>query len=97
MRVGDVVLDTAANGFAWVSTSSRRRFLWLTLLLRVRYGFARDGRDVVGPDEVLHRDFVRDGVCIHAGQDTWVGHYLLAADERSDAFLRQLHRDHCRS
>lgn len=96
MKVGGVILETAANGFAWVSTSHRRRFLWLTLLLRVRYGFDRDGREIVGPDEVLYRDFVRDDVRIHAGQDLWMGSYLLAVDDLSDAFLRQLHRDHCR-
>lgn len=90
MKARGVFLDTAANGFAWITTESQRRYLWLTLLLRLRYGFGRTGAKVLGPDQVIFQDFVRGSVLFHAGHDNWVGYHLLASDSASDAFLRAL-------
>jgi len=97
MRIGRVVLETAANGFAWVMTESGGRYLWLASLLRLRHGFGRSGSAVVGPDQTLFPDFVRGDLRLHAGRDSWVGYHLLATDLASDGFLRDLFAKHCRN
>lgn len=96
MRFGGVQLSEAASGRAWLTTRSARRFLWLGLLLRHRYGFVRRGGFVSGAGEAIHPDFVRDEWHLHAGEDDWVGFHLLAANAASDAFLRELFAMHCR-
>jgi hypothetical protein len=95
MRFGGVQLSAAASGRAWLTTPSTRRFLWLCLLLRHRYGFVRRGGFVGGAGEAIHPDFVRGALCLHAGEDDWVGFHLLAANAASDRFLRELFATHC--
>ena len=86
-------MDTAAIGFAWLTTHSWCRYLWLNLVLRLRYHFSRSGSVTVGLDEAVYRDFVRELLCIHAGRDNWVGYHLLASDAEADAFLRPVLRN----
>jgi hypothetical protein len=91
-------LNTAANGFAWLSTHSRREYWRLCLLLVFRYGFVRKGRYIPAiTDEAIFPDYVRFGLRIQAGWDNWMGYDLLAANERSDAFLRRFYAKHCNS
>ena len=42
-------LTTAANGFADLFDLSLRSYLWLSLLLRVKYRFSREGHRVIAP------------------------------------------------
>lgn len=91
-----VHLQTAANGFARLSTFSWWKRLWLGLLLRYKYGFRRSGRMVApGSDDAIYPDFVRDNQRILSGWDNWFGFDLLADDVQTDAFLREFHAKHC--
>jgi hypothetical protein len=91
-----VTLTTAANGLAWIVTSSRRRHRDLGLLLVFRYDFRRSGPYVPGvAGEAVYPDYVRGDLCIHAGRDDWMGYDLLATDAASDRFLREFHAKHC--
>jgi len=90
-----VELRTAANGYAWITTQSRRERLWLGLLLMFRYGFWRWGTYVPPiTDEAIYPDFIRGKKRIHAGWDNWVGYDLLANDPESDQFLRAFYERH---
>ena len=89
-------LNTAACGFAWVTAYSRLEYWRLSLLLVFRYGFVRWGRYIPPiTDEAIFPDFVRFGLRIQAGWDSWMGYDLLAANERSDVFLRRFYAKHC--
>ena len=89
-------LNTAASGFAWVTTHSRLRYWRLCITLVFRYGFLRWGRYVPPiTDEAIFPDYVRFGLRIHAGWDNWTGYHLLAANERSSAFLQRFYLKHC--
>ena len=91
-----VELRTAANGYAWVSTFSLWQRLWLGFLLTFRHGFWRSRGPFVFPvaDEGVYPDFVRGDTRIHCGYDNWVGSYFLAADSKSDRFLREFYDRH---
>ena len=88
-------LRTAANGYAWITTPSRRERLWLGLLLTFRYGFWRWGTYIPPiTDEAIYPDFIRGRKRIHAGWDNFVGYDLLAGDAESDKFLRAFYERH---
>ena len=85
------VLMTAANGHVmlvygagWMSQ------LKLWALLRLRHGFKRQGRTVVGGGEAMARDFVRGDIRLLASVDANAGTTLLSESEAADAFLRKL-------
>ena len=90
-----IELSTAANGFAWITTYSKHQRSRLGRLLMFRYGFWRWGASVPAiTDEAIYPDFVRWGLRIHSGWDNWVGYDLLAANAKSDAFLRRFYAKH---
>jgi len=90
-----IELRTAANGYAWITTPSRRERLWLGLLLMFRYGFWRWGTYVPPiTDEAIYPDFIRGKKRILTGWDNWVGYDLLANDPESDRFLRAFYERH---
>ena len=68
--------------------------LRLWLLLRIRHGFHREGRAVVGAGEAIARDFVRGSIRLEAGVDDVVGTTLLSQSEAGDAFLQSLAATH---
>lgn len=89
-------LTTAANGFACISTFSRKQRRRLALLLVFRYGFLRWGVYVPPvTDDAIFPDFVRWGMRIYSGWDNWMGYDLLAANAKSDVFLRHFYAKHC--
>lgn len=89
-------LTTAANGLAWISTHSRSEYWRLCFLLVFRHGFVRWGRYIPPiTDEAIFPDYVRFGLRIHAGWDNWMGYDLLAANQRTDDFLRHFYLRHC--
>ena len=95
---GAAQLHTAANGYAWITTHSRSEYWRLGFTLVFRYGFVRWG-PYIPPitDEAIFPDYRRWGLRINAGWDNWMGYDLLAANERSDTFLRRFFLRHCRS
>ena len=95
-RAPGVLLHTAANGFAHVTTLSRARYAWLSLLLHFRHAFWRWG-SYVPPvaDESIHPTFIRGRLRLLAGWDHWLGYYLLATDPESSEFLRAFFQKHC--
>lgn len=89
-------LGTAANGFAVVTTQSKKVRFRLGLLLMFRYGCWRWGPRIPAiADAAIYPDFIRGRLRIHSGWDNWLGYDLLAADPESDAFLRRFHARHC--
>ena len=95
-RGSNAQLSTAANGYAWITTHSRSEYWRLALILVFRYGFIRWGRYVLPiTDEAIFPNYVRRGLRINAGWDNCMGYDLLAANERSDTFLRRFHHKHC--
>lgn len=91
-----IELSTAASGFAWVTTHSKRQRTRLGRLLMFRYGFWRWGAYVPPiTDEAIYPDFIRWGLRLHSGWDACVGYDLLAANAKSDAFLRRFYVRHC--
>jgi hypothetical protein len=90
MKPDRVNLSTATNGFAWLTTASLARYLWLAFLLRARHGFRREGRLVIGPgDDAAFRDFVRGALRLLAGHDDIFGYQVLATDAAADEFIRR--------
>jgi hypothetical protein len=95
-RDEEVRLETAANGYAMLSTHSARQRRRLGLLLMFRYGFWRWGIGVPPmADDAVYPSFRRFGLRIDSGWDNWIGYDLLACNEASDEFLRQFHAKHC--
>ena len=95
--VDRVSIDRAANGHVWLTTRSQRRRLWLGFLLMFRYGFWRWGSWVPpNTGEAVYPDFIRGGLRITAGWDTWVGYDLLSDNEATDGFLQRFFERHCR-
>jgi hypothetical protein len=91
-----VELATAASGFVLIATFSSWQRLRLVFLLTVVHGFwRRGGRNVVGADSHIYRDFLRKNLRILSGYDNWIGYDFLAADAESDAFLRCFYARHC--
>ncbi len=89
-------LTTAASGFAWIYTSSRRQHRNLGLLLVFRYGFLRWGIYVPPiTDDAIYPDYWRWDMRIHSGWDNWMGYHLIATDPVSDRFLREFYAKHC--
>jgi hypothetical protein len=91
-----VEIHIAANGFSWISTFSIWWYIWLSLLLSLRYGFWRKGSWIPAiTDEAVHPDFVRGTKVIHAGWDIWSGYDFLAGNKESDVFLKRFYERHC--
>ena len=91
-----VQLHTAANGFARITTLSRRQRTRLALLLMFRHGFWRWGTWIPPiADEAIYPDFIRGRKRIMSGWDNWFGYDFLANDAESDAFLRRFYAKHC--
>ena len=89
-------LDTAANGFAHVTTEDQAEYKRLASLLVWRHGFIRFGFGVPAyGDEAIYPSFVRWRTTIVAGWDNWSGYYLLANSARADRFLRGFFAKHC--
>jgi hypothetical protein len=92
-----VLLDTAANGFARISTFSYSRRMRLALLLTFRYGFWRWGPWIPPiTDDAIYPDFIRGAKRILAGWDNWFGYDFLADNAETDIFLRRFFEKHCR-
>lgn len=92
-----VLLYTAANGFAKISTFSFSCRMRLALLLMFRYGFWRWGiwiPSITG--EAIYPDFICGTKRILAGWDNWFGYDFLADNEETDIFLRRFFEKHCR-
>lgn len=97
MTADAVLLSTAANGFAHLSTLSRRQRTRIALVLMFRYGFWRWGIWLPPiADDAIYPDFIRGSKRILAGWDSWSGYDFLADDPESDAFLRTFYEKHCR-
>jgi len=89
-------LSTAANGYALICTFSHKQRLRLGLLLMFRYGFLRWGPYVPAiTDDAVYPAFVRCSMRIHSGWDNWIGYDLVAANPKTDAFLRSFYAKHC--
>lgn len=83
-------LEAAANGRLIASRTDGGEAFAIRLRLWLRLqGFHREGRAIVGPDEVVLPDHVRGDLRLNAGWDCFAGHHLLAEDDAGDRFLRR--------
>ncbi len=97
MRDSVIELQTAANGFARVTTFTFWQRIRLGLLLMFRYGFWRWGIWIPPiTDDAIYPEFNRGKKRIFAGWDNWFGYDLIATDPDSDLFLRAFYEKHCR-
>lgn len=82
----------AANGHLMLCLGGLPESYWEALMHRLvsLHGFAREGRQIVGPGEGIYPDFRRSDCHIEAGYDTWSGNYLLSSSVVADDFLRRL-------
>ena len=96
MSESAVNLQTAANGFARITTFSLWQRARLGFLLTFRYGFWRWGSWIPPiADDAIYPDFIRGRKRILAGWDNWFGYDFLAKDPETDAFLREFYTNHC--
>ncbi|MDB5959036.1 MAG: hypothetical protein JWP59_330 [Massilia sp.] len=86
------LLTVAANGRLCLTFEEYASSLMsdISMYLETKLGFARVGPTVVGLDEGISQDFVKDDIRISAGWNNWSGEYLLSTSDDGDALLTTL-------
>lgn len=90
----DIKLHQTPDGLKWLSFGRLGLIPALKLRwhLRVREGFRREGRRIVGAGEWVSPDYVRGALRLKVGGDSWFGPHLIAVDEEGSKYLECLYR-----
>lgn len=85
------ILSTAHNGRNWITFEDHESPQWRSAIEWLLHaGFVESGASVIGIDEGILPSYLKQGVAIAAGFDTWSGSYLLAECEQGDHLLLRL-------
>ncbi len=89
-------MHTSPEGRIRITSFSFWRSWKVSLLLKLRYGFHRDGKYIAPvTDEAVYPSYVKDELSITSGWDNWFGYDWLAGGAQTDDFLEKFYDKHC--